>query len=393
MKLRNSKGSVYYGLHMYPGLAEYVRDGNPYRVLLNENTIKKMDTTFSGRPVYVQHVDGVEDDLDLLKNEADGWVTRSFYNPADGKHWVEFIAVTSAAERAIKMGWKLSNCIAPDQFGPGGTYNGMSYDKEVLGGEYEHLAIVADPRYEESVILTPDQFKKYNNDKLEEIKRLSNQKEKRPMKFQMFKREKMKNSADLEDLCVVLPKSGKEYTIEKLVNAMDEVETAGPKTYKVGDKDLTADQLLDKYTKLAAEMAELKASLEEVEEEIEEEVDELDDDIEDLEDDEELENSADDDEDLENSSDDEEELENAAEEKIKEVKKKEDPKKDLKNKAKLKAKAKMKNERDLADKKKAAREKADRLRFANDKGNQMSEMASVEIMGDQVARGKSRYGS
>ena len=151
-----SKGTIWYGIHFYPGVAEYAEPNEkPFRVFLNEDTLRSMDASFAGRPVFVMHVDGVEDDLDVLRGEADGWVIESFYNAADGKHWCKFIVCSDRGEQAIQRGMKLSNCYLPRQYGQGGLWNGVSYDKEVKGGEYEHLAIVPNPRYEESVILSP----------------------------------------------------------------------------------------------------------------------------------------------------------------------------------------------------------------------------------------------
>lgn len=226
--LKNSKGKIFYGMHFYPGVAEYQEQGkDPYRVFLNEDTIRSMDPSFAGRPIFVEHVDGVDSNIDELRKEADGWVIESFYNSADGKHWVKFIVVSERAERAIQNQMRLSNAYVPTRFANGGTWNGVSYTKEITGGEYEHLAIVRNPRYEESVIMTPDEFKKYNEDKFVELKRLSNSKDQKgesKMAFNLFRRAKVDNAADIEGICVVLPKSKREVEISTLINEMDMAE-------------------------------------------------------------------------------------------------------------------------------------------------------------------------
>jgi hypothetical protein len=220
--MKNSQGKIFYGMHFYPGVAEYQEPGKrPYRVFLNEATIRSMDPTMAGRPVFVQHVDEVEQDIDVLRSEADGWVIESFYNQADGKHWAKFIVVSEKGERAIKQGMALSNCYVPKSFGSGGTWNGIDFEKEIKGGEYEHLAIVSNPRYEESVILTPEQFKKHNEENLVELKRLSNNNARRGSIMKFFKRAKVDNAADIEELSVVLPKSGREVSIAQLINDAD----------------------------------------------------------------------------------------------------------------------------------------------------------------------------
>lgn len=222
MVIQNSKGKIFYGMHFYAGLAQYQENGqDPYRVFLNEDTIRSMDPSFAGRPLFVEHVDEVDPDLNQLRKEADGWVVESFYNSADGKHWVKFIVVTDKAERAIRSGMRLSNAYIPKSFRDGGMWNGIPYQKEITAGEYEHLAIVENPRYEESVILTPDEFKQYNEQKVQELKKLSNSQEKgNKMAFSFFKKTKVENPFDA-DLQVFLPKSGKTVSIASLINEAD----------------------------------------------------------------------------------------------------------------------------------------------------------------------------
>src|SRR4051812_29447530 len=105
--IKNAKTlpQVFYGLHMVPGVAEYNDpEREPYRILIGETTIKNMDPTFQGKPVYVDHVEEVN--LENLQQEADGYVLESFYNKLDGKHWVKFIVVSDRGKEAIQKGWK-----------------------------------------------------------------------------------------------------------------------------------------------------------------------------------------------------------------------------------------------------------------------------------------------
>lgn len=223
--LGEAKGTIWYGLHFYPGVAEYKEsDTASSRVFLNEDTLRSMDPSFAGCPLFVHHVDEIETDIEKLRSEAQGWVIESFYNQADGKHWVKFVTVSGAADRAIRSGMQLSNCYKPTQFGSSGVWNGVSYDKEIKAGDYEHLAIVPNPRYEESIILSPEEFKKYNDDNLSELKRLSNENGEKQMGFTFFKRTKVENSDDLSRMSVTLPKSGVEASIARLINEADEKE-------------------------------------------------------------------------------------------------------------------------------------------------------------------------
>lgn len=249
---------VFYGLHMAPGVAEY-RDPDPSRILVEEDVIKNMDPSFQGKPVYVMHVEEVN--LENIQNEADGYVSESFYNKADGKHWVKFLVVSDKGHEAIRKGWKLSNAYRITDYVGGGQWHGVDYQKKVTAGKYDHLAIVPNPRYSESVILTPEQFKRYNEEKESEILKLKNEGDAK-MPFNIFKRAKIENdlSKQLEGLIVELPKSKKEVALDKLINDADmdmmdlgrPVMANGEHRVKIGDKEMSVNELVDEYTKMCS---------------------------------------------------------------------------------------------------------------------------------------------
>ncbi len=256
---------VYYGLHMVSGVAEYIEPNRePYRILIEEKTIKNMDPTFQGKPVYVDHVEEV--DLENIQAEADGYVMESFYNSVDGKHWVKFIVVSDRAKQAIRSGWKLSNAYVPKSFSGGGLWHGVEYIKEVVSGEYEHLAIVQNPRYAESVILTPEQFKVYNGEKELELKRLANAQDNKgenKVGLNFFKRAKIDNSIDFESTRVELPKSKKELSIAELVAQMDVVLNMAGYAHddhmvKVGENEMSVKELVRKHLDACNELEGIK---------------------------------------------------------------------------------------------------------------------------------------
>lgn len=409
--IKNSKGQIYYGMHFYPGVAEYQEPAKePYRIFINENTIREMGPTFAGRPVFVQHVEDVTDDLNELRSEADGWVVESFFNQADGKHWVKFIVVSERGERAIKQGMRLSNCYAPKGFGQGGMWNGVTYAKEITNGEYEHLAIVPNPRYEESVIMNPEKFKQYNESQSIDLKRLANDNGKEPsMKLQLFKKAKVDN--DLSEMSVLLPKSGREISITQLVadadaravknddssapppppaSSMPKLDPGGVASIKkaFGNEGLAdplhkvklhdgsycnVSELVDKHKAMSEELEAKKKDAMESDTGLEEEAESV-----------EVEG---DDKSVDNAEgkdmphgDSMSDVEGG------ESKKNED---DEDDKAKLKAVEKDKEVE--AEKKKNAKEKADRLRNAHLRADEP--VARVDLPEDQVARGKARYGS
>lgn len=338
---------------MVEGVAEYAEPNTEsYRILVSEKAIKNMDPSFSGKPVYVRHVDAV--DLHNLQAEADGYVVESFFNPTDGKHWAKFIVVSDAGHDAIRRGWKLSNAYIPKDLSQGGLWHGVEYSKEVMSGEYEHLAIVPNPRYEESVILTPEQFKQYNGEKELELKRLANSQEtKGETEMLFFKKTKVENSADYESMSVTLPKSKVERTIGQLVNAVDDYELKMKEPQMAnedhhvmvnGEKMMVKD-LVQKHMDCMNELADLKKPKEENDD------------------------GEGDDVSMDNADDD---------------KAKEEPKKEKEEKKE--------NEED-AEKKAKKNENYKSLKNAHLKGNKVDDEPTYELGITQVQRGKDRYGS
>jgi hypothetical protein len=223
---------VYYGLHFYPGVAEYpgkASDGTPNRLLVTESAIRNMEASFTGKPVYVQHING-SPDLGRLQAEADGYVIESFFNPADGKHWAKLLIVSDEGHAAVAKGWRLSNAYRPNAVEKKGVWNSIPYQVELLGGEFEHMALVERPRYNESVILTPEEFAKHNEKHLEDLKRhdIKNSEvseQSTPTKkegaltmaFNFFKKTPVEADKDT----LVTLKNGKSMSLEQLVEAVE----------------------------------------------------------------------------------------------------------------------------------------------------------------------------
>lgn len=278
MKINNANSlpKRYFGLHMVPGVAYYAE--HEAMVYVSPQVAEAMNQTLMMKPIFVLHVDDY--DVKDLEREADGYVIRSFFNEADGAHWCEFIAITDAAQQAIEQGWVLSNSYLIKEEGASGSWHDVPFDIEVIRGEYDHIAVVNNPRYKESVVMTPEQFKEYCEKKRAERLKIANSKGDSMSKFTFFKRqkiEKLDNSGDIESLIVTLPKSKLEKTITQLVNESDEAEMKkGEKKYvsesdmvKVGEAEMTVKELLTKFQSMSDEEAKRKA------EEIEEEADDL----------------------------------------------------------------------------------------------------------------------
>jgi hypothetical protein len=264
-RVKNSTGqkfpAIFYGKHFTAGVAEYAdgANGQPYRVYISEETAKQMDPSFATCPIYCDHVDSENANKEsktvegITKDEkgnektkiADGYVLESFFLPVDGAHWCKFIITSQQGVDAIKAGDQLSNCYTPISLGPGGSWHGVEYSREFLDASYNHLAIVKNPRYKESVVLTPEQFKAYCEEKTTELAALRNSADP-PKKFsikpifkgvsamsildKLFgknaagKLEKIENAAEVGNIVVSLGK-GKKTTIGALIKNADMLST------------------------------------------------------------------------------------------------------------------------------------------------------------------------
>lgn len=356
---------------MSEGVAEYRKKGvAPLRILILENALKKMDPSFEGCPVFVHH--NPDFDYENVESEADGYVVESFFNQLDGKHWSKFIVISDEGFDAVKRKWKLSNAYSGTSFSNGGQWHGVDYSKEITQGRYEHLALVPNPRYEESMILTPEEFKEYNAGKEAELLRLANSKDsiEEQGDNSMFWKKGKADNID-ETMMVTLPKSKKDKSLVQIINDMDAYEMAqlGPQMANndhhvmVGDKQMRVGDLLDCYNASQAEMAEMKKLKDGVEN----------DDSEDKKKKEAAEK-------LENSKKAEETL------RLENEKKAED--------AKAAETLRLENEKKELEAKKAKegdKEHFDKL--MNAKEGHVTVAPFGELLSDKVARGKARYGA
>ena len=174
--LQNDKrfSKRFYARHIKEGLVHYFEDGKDNLYLVTNDALKKMNESFEGKPLFVRHVDKIN--MNTLKEDKVGEVVKSFYNEFDGAWWAEIMA-DDEAQSYIEKGWAVSNAYLPTEYGSGGVYHDINYQKEVKNGVYGHLALVDNPRYEEAVIMTPAEFKKFNEDRKQELEQLKNSKE------------------------------------------------------------------------------------------------------------------------------------------------------------------------------------------------------------------------
>jgi hypothetical protein len=113
-----------------------------------------MAKTFIGKPVVnVVHKDVSPKDFSM--GNADGIVTDVWYDPADGWFWAKFLVWDPATQKNCESAAYSVSCAYDllESKDEGGMHNNITYSQEVVNGEYTHLAIVANPRYEGARIL------------------------------------------------------------------------------------------------------------------------------------------------------------------------------------------------------------------------------------------------
>lgn len=238
---------VFYCRHMETGTARYHNE----TILINGESIKKMAPSFVGKPVYVNHQDV---DVENLQQEADGYVTDSFYNTLDGWLWAKFIVVSDKGHDAVRKGWSVSNAYSPSTTSTGGTHHNVLYDREITNGIFNHLAIVNNPRYESAKIFTAAEFKAYQATKEAELKELQNSKGVKKMKFFKNKREEVQ---ELDADTSIELENGKVISLQEMINAVTEKEKKASqadkmsKIVKVGDKEMTVQELVNSFAALS----------------------------------------------------------------------------------------------------------------------------------------------
>lgn len=221
---------IYYARHMQPGVARYEEE----TILVDTDAVKRMAPTAVGKPVYIHHQDV---DLNNIKEDASGYITESFYNELDGWLWFKIIGIDDQLHKAVERHWSVSNAYHPTRVGSGGTKNNCVYDREILNGEFTHLAIVPNPRYESACIMTPEKFKAYQDTKRRELDEFKNSKENLKGKINMFKffkntREEV-SELDGETLVDI---GGQDVTLSEIINSVVEDRKAKAKAKAEAEK-------------------------------------------------------------------------------------------------------------------------------------------------------------
>jgi hypothetical protein len=118
--------------------------------LLQKETIDTMLNSFIGKPVLIEHKNVSPQNF---KNEAVGYVTAARFNEKTGWFDCDFILINDKAKKLVEDGYSVSCSFDVKNTKGGGEWHAIRYDEEITEGEFQHLALVTSPRYEDCRIM------------------------------------------------------------------------------------------------------------------------------------------------------------------------------------------------------------------------------------------------
>lgn len=139
----NGKGRYFMSRFIEAGIAHYKELGD---ILITKETLNKFIHTMVGCPVIIEHEDVTDKNVDKLRV---GVISKVWYNEFDGWFYCEGILTDPEAIDLVKnQGYSVSCAYSFVSDNTKKTHNGKEIDMEFIDGEFLHLAIVNDPRYE-----------------------------------------------------------------------------------------------------------------------------------------------------------------------------------------------------------------------------------------------------
>lgn len=139
----NGKGRYFVSRFIEPGIAHYEELGD---ILITKETLNKFIHTMVGAPVIIDHEDVTDKNVDKLRV---GSVSKVWFDEFDGYFYCEGILTDPEAIDLIKnQGWNVSCAYSFVADETKKQHNGKDIDMEFTDGEFLHLAIVKNPRYE-----------------------------------------------------------------------------------------------------------------------------------------------------------------------------------------------------------------------------------------------------
>jgi hypothetical protein len=144
--------------HIKAGLVGYPERPDLGTLLVSQTALENMRKSFIGKPVVnLGHTDADPAALfDFTKDQMDEiavGVVSDAGKLENGWEYVDMLIWDEETQRNIdQRGFSVSNAYKPTAEGGPGTENQIPYDAELVDGEYLHMAIVPNPRYQDAKV-------------------------------------------------------------------------------------------------------------------------------------------------------------------------------------------------------------------------------------------------
>lgn len=159
----NGKGHYFKSRFIEAGVAHYDELGD---ILITKETLTKFIDSMVGCPVIINHKDVTDKNVDKLRV---GVISRVWYEPQDGWFYCEGVITDEQAVDLIKnQRWNVSCSYNFVSDNTPRIHNGKKIDMEFTDGEFLHLAIVENPRYEGANIVVNSADKKWSVEESDE---------------------------------------------------------------------------------------------------------------------------------------------------------------------------------------------------------------------------------
>lgn len=129
---------------MRKGLCAYPTE----TILVGQDALARLASTSLGIPVVIDHPQELITDETITNLKVVGRVSGMEYDQYTDTWIAEFVLDNQEGIELLQSGWGVSTAWFGEKYASGGTLNNVPYDRELIEGRYEHLAIVKNPRYE-----------------------------------------------------------------------------------------------------------------------------------------------------------------------------------------------------------------------------------------------------
>jgi hypothetical protein len=239
---------------MRSGLCAYPNE----KILVTKEALERLAPTMQGVPVVIEHPEEKITDQTISNLQVVGRVADMHYSQDEEIWYAHFVVDNAQAVELLQSGYGISTAWIADKYAAGGTFNNVPYDKELIEGRYEHLAIVKFPRYEMAFNPVFQNSKDGQNHTNEVNINNVNNKRSVSMLGKIWKKVTQREE--------VMVNSGEEYVVEidgketPLAEVVESIKTNeaedkekkinGDEEIDVDDEKMTVNQLVEAYKNL-----------------------------------------------------------------------------------------------------------------------------------------------